>query len=144
MKQAPPAAPMVVRSWPMDPRSVRDARQHLRGVLDRWDLGKLTDAAELVVSELVTNALQHADVPGRLIETRYQQTAEGGLDIEIHDADSRVPAVREAGPHDESGRGLTLVDTLTQGRWGVRSRAPREGAAAAGKFIWARVGPDPA
>jgi anti-sigma regulatory factor (Ser/Thr protein kinase) len=143
MTNAPPTAPVAVRSWPSNPESVGGARHHLRDVLDRWGLEKLMDTAELVVSELVTNAVRHVRAADRFIEIRYQPTPEGGLRIEVHDADERVPVVREAGPEDESGRGLHLVDALTEGRWGFLPRSPREGAGAVGKLTWAHVGPGP-
>jgi anti-sigma regulatory factor (Ser/Thr protein kinase) len=127
----------------MDPESVGDARHHLRGVLERWDLNKVADAAELVVSELVTNAVRHVWTPGRMIETRYQPTPEGGLRVEVHDAGEEVPILRGAELGDETGRGLSLVEALTGGRWGVLARAPREGAGAVGKFVWAHIGPEP-
>jgi serine/threonine-protein kinase RsbW len=143
MTNAPLTAPVAARSWPKSLESVGGARQHLRGVLDRWGLEKLSDAAELVVSELFTNALLHAADSDRLIEVRYQPTAEGGLGIEVHDADDRRPVMRGATAQEESGRGLFLVEALTDGRWGALPRAPREGAGAVGKFVWARIGPAP-
>jgi serine/threonine-protein kinase RsbW len=144
MTASPIATPVAVRSWPTSPESVGGARHHLRGVLGRWGLEKVADAAELVVSELVTNVLQHARSADRLVEIRYQPTAEGGLSIEVHDADERFPVMREAAtPDAESGRGLHLVDALTAGRWGVLPRSPREGAGAVGKLIWAHITPDP-
>jgi serine/threonine-protein kinase RsbW len=140
---ARPIAPVAIRSWPKDPESVAGARHHLRAVLGRWGLEKLTESAELVVSELVSNAVQHAQGSDRLMEIRYQPTAEGGLSIEVHDADDHVPAMRGASPKDESGRGLHIVDALTNGRWGVLPRAPREGVGAVGKLVWADVGSVP-
>ncbi|MFC4032753.1 ATP-binding protein [Streptomyces polygonati] len=141
---APPTpAPTAVHHWPKDPASVSAARRHLRGVLDRWSLENLAEAAELVVSELVTNAVQHARSSDRLMEVRYQPTPEGGLNIEVHDADDQAPAMRGATAKDESGRGLRIVDALTNGRWGVLPREPREGLGAVGKLIWAHIGPDP-
>ncbi|MBD0738209.1 ATP-binding protein [Streptomyces sp. CBMA29] len=143
MRNAPPSVPVAAQRWPKTSRSAQAARHHLRDVLDRWELRDLADAAELVVSELVTNAVRHARGADRLIETRYQPTPDGGLRIEVHDADDRVPVVRQASAQDESGRGLHLVEALTDGRWGVLPRAHREGAGAVGKFVWAHVGPAP-
>lgn len=78
---------------------------------------------ELVVSELVTNAIRYGGSPIqlRLIHDRV-------LICEVSDAGSTVPHMRQAGVFDEGGRGLMLVVQLTQ-RWGARRTA-------AGKTIW--------
>jgi two-component sensor histidine kinase len=102
--------------------------------LAAWGLNALTDAAELVLSELVTNAVQHTHVPqDRLIETRFERM-DGGVRIEVHDADESRPALQVASMEEESGRGLALVDALTQGHWGADER---DGV---GKLMWAFIG----
>lgn len=91
----------------------------------------LADSAELIVSELVTNAVRHAREPhGRLIGTRFERLGDG-VRIEVHDANDRKPERHEVPAEAESGRGLVLVDSLTGGRWGVGNR---EGV---GKMLWA-------
>jgi anti-sigma regulatory factor (Ser/Thr protein kinase) len=96
-----------------------------------WGLDSLADTAELVLSELLTNALRHARTPrGRLIETRYERLHDG-VRIEVHDANDRKPEISQPSPDDESGRGLGLVNSLTAGCWGVGGR---EGM---GKLVWA-------
>ncbi|WP_405584486.1 ATP-binding protein [Streptomyces sp. NBC_01190] len=137
----PPCAPVVVCNWPKHPESVGLARRHLRGVLDRWGTARISETAEVVLSELVTNAARHSHNSDRLIEIRYQPMPDGSLSIEVHDDDDRLPVMRRAAEDDESGRGLSIVDALTDGRWGVLPRSPREGAGAIGKFVWALVGP---
>jgi histidine kinase-like protein len=103
-------------------------------VLAEWGLGGLADTAELVVSELVANAVRHARTPpGREIETRYELLPGGAVRIEVHDAGDAWPQVQQPGPEAESGRGLALADAVTGGRWGV---APRVGV---GKYVWALV-----
>ncbi|MFH8386897.1 ATP-binding protein [Kitasatospora sp. NPDC018058] len=92
------------------------------------------ESGELVLSELVSNAVQHARVPGRLIFVRFEMEP-GLLRIEVHDASQRIPTMRTTGDEDESGRGLRLVDQLAK-EWGVR---PREGGV--GKSVWALVAP---
>lgn len=121
----------VVKTWPSSPRSVGRARRLLADQLVAWDLLRLTDTAELVVSELVTNALAHAHRPyGRLIATRFERLA-NGVRIEVHDAGDGRPHLRKASADEEGGRGLELVDALTGGAWGVSGR---DGP---GKVVWA-------
>jgi len=104
--------------------------------LKGWGLDGFADAAELVLSELITNAIRHACTPrDRLIETRYERLPDGGLRIEVHDAGDGVPLMQRPSGDDESGRGLALVDALTDRRWGVSSRI------GVGKSVWARLGP---
>lgn len=123
---------VVFRIWPRSVRSVTRARHFLTQHLDVWGLPHLSESAELVVSELVTNAVDHARSPrGHLIGTRFERLESGGVRIEVHDASERKPELREASADAEFGRGLALVDALTSGRWGVSGR---EGP---GKMVWA-------
>jgi serine/threonine-protein kinase RsbW len=127
------ATPVSVRRWPNNRRCVGRARRDLRDVLTAWGLEELTDSAELVLSELVTNAVRHARSPlGRHIETRYER-ADGGVRIEVHDANERWPELQKADAEAEAGRGLMLVDVITGQRWGA---SEREGV---GKLVWAVV-----
>jgi hypothetical protein len=122
---------VVVKQWPHGPRSVGRARSLLAHNLDAWGLAHLTDTAELVVSELMTNSVRHASKPqGRQIGTRFERL-ESGVRIEVHDANDNKPERREVSAEEESGRGLALVDSLTGGHWGVSNR---EGV---GKMVWA-------
>lgn len=109
-------------------------REYLGGVLN----GEcLLGVGELVLSELVTNAVVHARVPqGRRIVVQFEILC-GHLRIEVHDASGEKPVVRRsAGPDDSSGRGLRLVEALSV-EWGCCPRP--EGV---GKVIWALVGPE--
>ncbi|MFF5264027.1 SpoIIE family protein phosphatase [Actinomadura viridis] len=115
-------------SWelPADPAAVRRARGLIRARLEGWGLGELSPATELLASELVTNAIQHAG--GRLT---LRLVREGGLVCEVFDASDGRPRIRhdeEAGMA-ESGRGLHVVGRLAQ-RWGVRRTS-------GGKAVWA-------
>ncbi|MFG2757550.1 ATP-binding protein [Streptomyces sp. CNR698] len=120
----------VVRRWTRHPASAARARSELRKALASWCLNTIEDAALVVLSELVTNAVRHARVsPGREIETRYVREA-NGVRIEVHDAADERPTARV--PGDSGGWGLGLVDELSE-RWGVDDRA------GVGKSVWAVV-----
>lgn len=129
---------LLVRRWAHNPQCVGRARADLRSALALWGLVGLSDPAELVLSELMTNALRHTETSRHArIETRYLR-AEGGVRIEVHDDSGVQPKARTAGADDEDGRGLALVEVLTGGRWGVR----REGGGGR-KAVWAVVGDPP-
>ncbi|MFE6676389.1 ATP-binding protein [Streptomyces tendae] len=90
-------------------------RRLARSTLTYWDRSDLVETAELLLTELVTNALRHAS--GVEIGVRlYLQDDQ--LVIEVNDGSPLVPVPRHAGPDDESGRGLFLVEALA-GSWGV-------------------------
>jgi len=109
---------------PPDPALVADARGLAAAQLTAWGLEEAAFVTELVVSELVTNAIRYGAAP---IELRliYDRT----LICEVSDASSTSPHLRRARIFDEGGRGLLLVAQLTQ-RWGTRHTAT-------GKTIWA-------
>lgn len=122
----------VAYRWPGDDRCVGVARRLLRRHLGVWGMAALADTAELVLSELATNAVRHASGPDdRLIETWFERMPDGSLRIEVHDADESKPERQEASDYAESGRGLVLVEALTDGRWGVSDRERP------GKMLWA-------
>jgi len=85
----------------------------LRRVLRQWDMEHFADTAELLVSELVTNAVRHAPGPIHL-------TARGGHTLRCHidDGSRLLPRLHNACPDDEFGRGIALVDQLAS-NWGV-------------------------
>lgn len=122
---------VVEKMWPPAPLSVGRARRLLAVHLVEWGLPQLSDCAELVVSELVTNAVTHAHPPyGNVISTRFERL-DAGVRIEVHDSSDNKPERRNASAEEESGRGLGLVDVLTGGHWGV---SDRDGP---GKMVWA-------
>ncbi|WP_433894608.1 ATP-binding protein [Streptomyces sp. CA-111067] len=126
--------PRVITHWPCAASSISRARHDLRAVMGDWGLSELADAAELVLSELLTNAVRHAAARTREVGTRYERDGTGGVRLEVSDGSPVAPQLRTAGPDAENGRGLGLVDALTGGRWGV-VRDPRGG----GKTVWARI-----
>ncbi|MGW6917871.1 ATP-binding protein [Kitasatospora sp. NPDC054939] len=132
------ALPVYTRWLPRHRKSVGIARDLLRQYLDEArSVERLLPVGELVLSELVTNAVVHGRVPpGRQIAVRLEIVC-GHLRIEVHDASSEKPAIRRfAGPDDCAGRGLYLVETLSL-EWGC---APRPQGV--GKIVWALVGPE--
>ncbi|MGW4804139.1 SpoIIE family protein phosphatase [Kitasatospora sp. NPDC004272] len=102
------------------------ARRFTRTTLDAWGLSGLTDYAELVVSELVTNALLHADAPRRLRIFRDRT-----LTLEVSDAGGQPPRLRSSAEEDEGGRGIHLISELAH-RWGSRPTKH-------GKVVWAEI-----
>lgn len=125
------------------PTATPCARLHSRNIAHEWSLGELVDTLELVVSELVTNAVQASvDHDGR---PRYSpehglacihlRLSTDGLSVlvEVWDENVGVPAPGEPDLDDEGGRGLMLVDALTE-RWGWS--APESGR---GKVVWALI-----
>ncbi|WP_030903673.1 ATP-binding protein [Streptomyces sp. NRRL F-5126] len=115
------------------PRSVARARSLLSVQAAEWKVpDEVTDTSVLLLSELVTNALRHADCArGREIRARVLLDSDGGsLRVEVSDACAALPRVRHAASDDETGRGLALVAALAA-RWGA---APR--ACGIGKTVW--------
>ncbi|UQA94148.1 SpoIIE family protein phosphatase [Streptomyces halobius] len=114
-----------VASWdlPADPAVVAGARTLAGRQLVEWGMDELRSTTELIVSELVTNAIRHAAGPITLRLIR--QTA---LICEVTDASSTSPHLRHARTTDEGGRGLFIVAQLTR-RWGTRYTAN-------GKILW--------
>ena len=98
----------------------REARQAVARFLSKAHLSQLTDDAQLLASELVTNAVRHASGP---IEVRAY-VRDGFLRLEVGDsAGDSAPVPRVASPDDEGGRGMELVDKMSE-RWGWRVRGP--------------------
>ncbi|MFD8096380.1 ATP-binding protein [Streptomyces malaysiensis] len=120
---------------PRHPRSVGRARQRLRQELTAKRISTdMLATAELLLSELVTNAVQHAHVPpGREIQVRYE-LSDSHLRVEVADASDEQPEQCAADNDDERGRGLLLVDALAT-KWGV---SPRN---IIGKVVWFELRP---
>lgn len=93
-----------------DPAQARFAREQARKALADWGLGEHAELGELIVSELVTNALRYGD---GMIELRLSY-ADGDLWVGVHDHGSGRPARQRASADDERGRGLALLDGLIE------------------------------
>jgi PAS domain S-box-containing protein len=121
--------PSRVASWdiPADPALVAPIRKQVVEQLDVWGLSMAAFTTELVVSELVTNAIRYGAHPIGLRLIHDTAT----LICEVSDASHTAPHLRRAKTWDEGGRGLLLVAQLTQ-RWGTRHTAE-------GKTIWAEL-----
>jgi PAS domain S-box-containing protein len=115
-----------VATWdlPFDPAVVARARELTCAQLSAWNLDDAAFITELVVSELVTNAIRYGGAPVQLRLIR-----ESTLICEVSDAGSTAPHLRRARVYDEGGRGLMIVAQLTE-RWGSRHTGT-------GKTIWA-------
>lgn len=103
---------------------VNEVRAAVAGQLAAWELVEFQFTTELVVSELVTNAIRYGAPPVRL-----RLIKDRTLICEVSDGSSTSPHLRRARTTDEGGRGLFLVAQLTQA-WGTRYTAR-------GKTIWA-------
>jgi serine phosphatase RsbU (regulator of sigma subunit)/PAS domain-containing protein/anti-sigma regulatory factor (Ser/Thr protein kinase) len=116
-----------VATWdlPFDTAIVTLARQQAVDQLTIWHLDEASFITELVVSELVTNAIRYGRPPIRLRLIHDGST----LTCEVFDSSSTAPHMRRARTYDEGGRGLLLVGQLCQ-RWGTRHSAT-------GKAVWA-------
>jgi serine phosphatase RsbU (regulator of sigma subunit)/anti-sigma regulatory factor (Ser/Thr protein kinase) len=108
--------------------AVRTARALIRDPLKRWGLEDLIDASELLVSELVTNAIRYAngEVMLRLI------LEPDSLVCEVHDSSPALPRVLQVDKDAENGRGLHVVSQLAA-RWGARRTL-------SGKVVWCEQG----
>jgi anti-sigma regulatory factor (Ser/Thr protein kinase) len=132
----------VPPSWPQQthlelaayPSAVPCARGHVRAVATEWGLAHLADTAELLASEMVTNAVQAsgslrtADTP---IVRIIVATDRESLVIRVWDGSKEMPVRRQAWPSDQSGRGLMIIDALSTD-WGACREAD-------GKIVWAKI-----
>jgi anti-sigma regulatory factor (Ser/Thr protein kinase) len=131
----------AARDWPLSshlelparPESARSARVHTRNILRQWDLEALADTVELLVSELVTNAVRAAAlVPPQPV--RFWLTSDrAAVLIQVWDGDFSHPVCQDEGLEAEAGRGLLLVETLSA-QWGCCASDGQ-----AGKVVWALV-----
>lgn len=98
-----------------DPGNVRAARQFVHELLDCDDFSSIRDLTVLLTSELVTNAFLHA---ASHVEVRVACNSEN-VTVEVCDWGAGEPRILSAAPLSLGGRGMALVDTLTDD-WGVR------------------------
>jgi len=137
---------MQTTTWPRTsslalgalPTAPSCARLHAGAVLREWGLADVAETAELVVSELVTNAVQASIGPAlprigipvvhlRLLADRRRVV------VEVWDGNPQPPVGKQVAPDEEHGRGLMLVEALCE-RWGSEA-VPGRG----GKVVWAEL-----
>lgn len=104
----------VVASFPPHPRNVRHARRMAAAALAAWGVPELTDTAETVVSELVTNAFRYGSGPVDLTLA----LAGRSLRVSVTDEGPELPSSRAPGCEEAGGRGLWIVELLSD-RWEV-------------------------
>ncbi|MFC5661119.1 ATP-binding SpoIIE family protein phosphatase, partial [Streptomyces nogalater] len=121
-----------VACWELEhePTVVSRARRYVGDQLSAWGLEEAAYTTELIVSELVTNAIRYGGPPVRLRLLRPGSR----LICEVYDAGGSTPHMRRARIFDEGGRGLLLVAQLAE-RWGTRHERT-------GKTVWAEQTPD--
>jgi anti-sigma regulatory factor (Ser/Thr protein kinase) len=113
-----------MRSFPAVAQSVPAARRFALGALADSPAATL-EAVELMVSELATNCIRHEHASFHIAILRTASE----IRIEVTDPGTGTPTMRSPGPHEPSGRGLQIVDMLSQ-RWGVVPETP------SGKTVW--------
>lgn len=108
-----------------DLRAVPEVRRALRELLAHWGRPGRSETAELLTSEIVTNALVHTDQEALFTAT----VGPRGLRVEVRDFEARRPRIRIPNPDEGThGRGLILVQSLADA-WGVRMHG-------VGKAVW--------
>jgi anti-sigma regulatory factor (Ser/Thr protein kinase) len=121
------------------PLAVSCARLHVRWMCLEWGLGSIADTAELLVSELMTNAVQasgrlktRADLAIVPVVNLWLVSDGTSLVIHVWDASDEMPVLKDFTADDEEGRGLMLVEALGK-EWGAYRKA--EG----GKVVWVMI-----
>lgn len=111
------------------PAAVRSSRQLVADALGATEdeVDDFVDRALLCASELVTNAIEHAEAPAGLRVT----VDDGRVRIEVDDSSERLPLVGEPDPTSVRGRGMLIVDRCSD-RWGIDQRP-------GGKVVWCEV-----
>ncbi|MFF9313986.1 SpoIIE family protein phosphatase [Streptomyces sp. NPDC014748] len=112
---------------PGDPEALIQARHMIGAAVRSWGARERSDEIELVADELITNALMHTE-GAAVVTLRVLSGTDRRLRVEVEDSSSALPRRREPGEQGVSGRGLLLVDRLTD-VWGVEARG-------GGKCMW--------
>jgi anti-sigma regulatory factor (Ser/Thr protein kinase) len=119
-----------VLTMPRIPRAISEARHWVRETLAGWKLSKLTESTEQIASELIANAVTHAEAGSSVVVLLMY--AAGTLRLEVRDEDPlNLPTVKAPTSCAEDGRGLFLVEELSR-RWGTRVTDN-------GKAVWSEL-----
>jgi anti-sigma regulatory factor (Ser/Thr protein kinase) len=118
--------PIASRTFRLTPAATPACRHFVLDVLDAWQMHDVQDTAGLVVSELVTNAVLHTAGD---VQLTLRGLGEGRIWIGVRDNSDRLPQPRQAADEDISGRGLAIID-LVSDEWGVDLDAD------GGKTVW--------
>jgi hypothetical protein len=155
----PPLGRVIYATWPGPqwtpwnvmtslaalPTAPGHARAYVRAAVHAWGISSLAEVAELVATELVTNAVCASEGPDLHPSNQDDQTPAIGLcllltdgarlRIEVWDQAAGFPLLYEASADSDSGRGLALVDAMTEGHWGWHPAAISNAA----KCVWAEI-----
>ena len=116
-------------SWARDPANVQLARRFVSERLAEHGENDLLDAARLVVTELVTNAIRHARADVQVGLCRIDDP----VLFRVHDGSPHRPRLRHTSPESDDGRGLAIVEMVTT-EWGVTDESD------GGTWVWACFG----
>jgi anti-sigma regulatory factor (Ser/Thr protein kinase) len=134
-------APTAFSAWPFKSQlalralasAVPCARLHAKQVVIEWGRAELADTTELIVSELVTNAVRAAAaLPSPVVEV-WLASDRVSVVAGVWDGCDDMPVRQETAAPDEAGRGLVIIDTLSAD-WGWYHQA-------GGKLVWALLSP---
>jgi PAS domain S-box-containing protein len=127
LDSARPGGRLRQRVTPGEPEALAEARRMIRTAVGSWGAEDRADEIELVADEMITNVLMHTE-GSAVVTLRVLDGSERRVRVEVEDSSSALPRRREAGESGVSGRGLLLVETLTD-VWGVEARG-------SGKCVW--------
>lgn len=122
--------PAYTECLPRIPESARTARRLVSWALHVWGLEAVEDSAQLVVTELMANAVAHARMS--MVRVTVSRMSETQVRVAVVDRSRDMPKPLAVSLNHEWGRGLTIVDALCEGRWGT---APQRW----GKSVWAEL-----
>jgi anti-sigma regulatory factor (Ser/Thr protein kinase) len=112
------------RRFPAEVRAEREARRFVEDTLALWGCQELAVAAVLMVSEMFTNAVLHGSGDPQVVIMLHGDR----MEVQVYDDETSPPVQRLAGPADTSGRGLQIVDSLSE-EWGSVPYGQ-------GKYVW--------
>lgn len=133
MERCDPERPMREFTVAAAVEAVPSARRQVAAVVGKLGFSvsdEFLETVELLASEVIANAVLYSDAPCDVAVTRIDER----LRVEVTDIAPSLPSAVEAGPNDECGRGLLLVDALADA-WGVRPEPP-------GKTTWFEIAPE--